>query len=150
MRPLALLLLLALLAAGQTLSRQQKIDRILDLTHPDSVADTVVAQVRGMLEQIQTNPTPQQKARREEALDKISKLARDRMRKIRPELVKAYAEAFTDEELDGLLAFYETPAGRAFIEKSPTINARVSGIIQTEINAIGAEINKLAEDTLKR
>jgi hypothetical protein len=103
-----------------------------------------------MLEQLQANPTPQQKARREEALEKIGKLARDRMRKIRPELVKAYSETFTDEELDGLLAFYETPAGRAFIEKTAAINGRMSAIIQTEMNAIGAEINKLAEDTLKR
>jgi hypothetical protein len=150
MRGPTILLLAAALAAGQPATRQQKIERILELTHADAVVDTVVAQVRGMLEQLQANPTPQQKNRREEALEKIAKLARERMRKVRPELVKAYAEEFTDAELDGLLAFYETPAGRALIEKTPAINSRLSAIIQAEMNAIGAEINKLAEDTLKR
>jgi hypothetical protein len=150
MRGLLLLLLGAALALGQPATRQQKIERILELTHADAVVDEVVAQVRGMLEQLQANPTPQQKARREEALEKIGRLARERLRKIRPELVKAYAETFNDEELDGLLAFYETPAGRAFVAKIPALNNRLSALIQTEMNAIGAEINKLAEDTLKR
>jgi hypothetical protein len=71
------------------------------------------------------------------------------MLKIRPELVKAYAETFTDEEIDGMLAFYETPAGRAVVTKIPSINTRMSGLIQSEMNALGPEINKIAEDALK-
>ena len=53
-------------------------------------------------------------------------------------------------EIDGLLAFYESPAGKASITKIPAVNARLGSIIQSELNAIGTEINKLAEDTLKK
>ena len=136
-------------ATAQQRSKQQKIERILELTNPDTVVTEVVNQVDGMMQQIQPNPTPQQKARRAEALDKIGKLAKERMLKIRPELVKAYLETFTDEEIDGMLAFYETPAGRATVTKIPAINTRMSGVIQTEINALGPEINKIAESALK-
>jgi hypothetical protein len=136
-------------AAAQPRSKQQKIERILELTNPDTVVTEVVTQVDGMMRQIQPNPTPQQKARRAEALDKISKLAKQRILKMRPELVKAYAETFTDEEIDGMLAFYETPAGKATVTKIPVVNSRMSGLIQTEINALGPEINKIAEDALK-
>jgi uncharacterized protein len=130
-------------------SKQQKIERILELTNPDTVVTEVVNQVDGMMKQIRPNPSPQQKARQQAALDKIAKLSKERMLKIRPELVKAYSETFSDEELDGMLAFYETPAGRAAVTKIPGINTRMSGLIQSEINALGPEINKIAEDALK-
>ncbi len=71
------------------------------------------------------------------------------MLKIRPDLVKAYSDTFTDEEIDGMLAFYETPAGRATVTKIPAINTRMAGLIQSEMNALGPEINKIAEDALK-
>ncbi|MFM2123836.1 MAG: hypothetical protein RL328_287 [Acidobacteriota bacterium] len=147
---LPVLFLLAGILCGQTLSKQQKIERILDLTNPESAVTEVVNQVDEMLKQIQPAPSPQQKARRQEALDKIAKLTKDRLRKVRPDLIKAYSETFTDEEIDGLLAFYQSPAGKASITKIPAVNARLGGIIQSELNAIGSEINKLAEDTLKK
>lgn len=136
-------------AAAQQRSKQQTIERILELTNPDTVVAEVVTQVEGMMRQIQPSPTAQQKSRRSEALDKIGKLAKQRMLKMRPELVKAYSEAFTDEELDGMLAFYESPAGRAAAAKIPAVNFRMSGLIQAEINSLGPEINKIAEDALK-
>ncbi|MGH6993733.1 MAG: DUF2059 domain-containing protein [Caulobacteraceae bacterium] len=44
-----------------------------------------------------------------------------------PQIVQSveaiYASEFTDEELHAILAFYETPAGRALAEKSPRIDA---------------------------
>lgn len=136
-------------APAQSRSKQQKIERILELTNPDTVVTEVVTQVDGMMRQIQPNPTAQQRARRSEALDRIGKLAKQRMLKMRPELVKAYSETFTDEEIDGMLAFYETPAGRATVTKIPAVNNRMSGLIQAEINSLGPEINKIAEDALK-
>lgn len=143
-------LLAACVALAAQASKQAKIERLLELTNADAVVSEVVTQVGGMMQQIQPSPTPQQKARRQEALDKIAKLARERMLKFRPQLVKAYSEAFTDEELNGMLAFYETPAGRAAAAKIPAINGRMSGLIQTEMNALGPEIDKLAEDALKK
>lgn len=136
-------------ASAQPRSKQQKIERILELTNPDSVVTEVVTQVDEMMRQIQPSPTAQQKARRSEALDKIGKLAKQRILKMRPELVKAYSETFTDEEIDGMLAFYETPAGKATVTKIPAVNSRMSGLIQAEINSLGPEINKIAEDALK-
>ena len=144
-----MVMLLAALSAAAQQSKQQKIQRIIEITSPDSVVTEVVNQVDGMMKQIRPNPTPQQKTRQQAALDKIAKISKERMLKIRPELTKAYAETFTDEEIDGMLAFYETPAGRAAVAKIPAINTRMSSLIQTEMNALGPEINKIAEDALK-
>ncbi len=144
-----LLILLAGLPASAQQSKQQKIQRIIEITSPDTVVTEVVNQVDGMMKQIRPNPTPQQRARQQAALEKIAKISKERMLKIRPDLVKVYAETFTDEEIDGMLAFYETPAGRASVTKIPLINTRMAGLIQAEMNALGPEINKIAEDALK-
>ena len=39
--------------------------------------------------------------------------------KLRPAYVKAYSETFSEEEIDGILAFYESLAGRAMQAKMP-------------------------------
>lgn len=135
--------------AQAPLNRQQKIERILDATNPASAADEVVTQVRGMLETLQPNPSDQQKKKRQEALDKIAKLARDRMAKIRPQMIKAYEDTFNDDEIESMLAFYTSPAGRAATQKMGALSGRISGIVQTEMNALGTEINKIAQDTLR-
>lgn len=132
------------------LSTAQKVERILEITNSAEVVAEVVNQIGGMMQQIQPNPTPQQAARRQEALDKIAKLTRERMLKVRPELVKVYTETFTAEEIDGLLAFYETPAGKASVTKIPGLNARMNAVFQIELNTLGPEINKIAEDALKK
>lgn len=153
LRNVFILLLLATLSfpsAAQQLSKQQKIERILDLTSGDALVEAVVGQVRGLLESIQINPTPQQKSKREDALAKIGKLARERLQKVRPQMVQAYSDTFTDEEVDAMLAWYSSPAGRSSTQKLPAVSARVSAIAQTELNALNDEINKIAEDSLKR
>jgi len=32
-----------------------------------------------------------------------------------------YAQTFTADQLDGIIAFYETPIGKKFVEKQPQI-----------------------------
>ncbi len=130
-------------------NKAQKIEKILDLTQGSAAVKGLVEQVRGMLQQIQPAPSAKQADKREDALKKIEKLVTDRLKKVRPELARIYSEAFSDPEIDGLLAFYESPAGRAAIEKLPAVNQRVAGMVQTQIDALGQEIDKIAEDALK-
>ena len=66
------------------------------------------------------------------------------------ESARAYAEAFTLEELEQINAFYETPTGRKLVQTMPALMERVSRIsernaieamqaIQPQIDAIMAE-----------
>jgi hypothetical protein len=102
-----------------------------------------------MLQQVQPHPNTLQEKKRNEALDKISKLAYEHMRKVRPQLIRAYEETFSDEEIEAMFAYYTSPAGRAVTQKTPKLNERMSAVIQTEMDSAGKEINKIAEDSLK-
>jgi uncharacterized protein len=51
--------------------------------------------------------------------------------KLRPVYVQIYQESFTQEEIDGLIAFYESPAGFAFVEKMPFVMQKSMSIMQS-------------------
>lgn len=41
--------------------------------------------------------------------------------KLHPLFVQIYQDTFSQEEIDGLVAFYKSPAGAAFVEKMPLV-----------------------------
>ena len=50
--------------------------------------------------------------------------------------IKLYAETFTQEEVDGLLAFYRSPAGVALLEKMPIVTQKSAAITQQRIGPL--------------
>ena len=43
---------------------------------------------------------------------------------IKNDYISLYAEVFTAEEMKGLIAFYESPTGQAFVKKQPELNQK--------------------------
>ena len=64
--------------------------------------------------------------------------------------MKLYAETFTQEEVDGLLAFYRSPAGVALLEKMPQVTQKSAAITQQRIaplvEKLKASMAKTVED----
>jgi len=44
--------------------------------------------------------------------------------KMKPEYVRLYDETFTAEEVSGIVAFYKTPAGKAYVAKLPLLSTK--------------------------
>lgn len=57
-----------------------------------------------------------------------------------------YAELFTDEELRALLKFFQTPAGRTYLENAPTMWGR-RAIIYAKLAAAISEFQPERETT---
>ena len=85
-----------------------------------------------------------------EAMALVEQTLNDLFPGIIEESARAYAEAFTLEELEQINAFYETPTGRKLVQTMPALMERVSRIsernaieamhaIQPQIDAIMAE-----------
>lgn len=70
---------------------------------------------------------------REFLLDMTAEILADLMPKMMEAMVPAYAGTFTEQELEALIAFYDTEMGRTIIEKNfeimPEINTAVAAII---------------------
>ena len=57
-------------------------------------------------------------------------------------MIQAYTDVYTGEEIDGMLAFYRSPAGRAMVSKYPHLMTRVKSLAG-EQRLLDEEIRKM-------
>ena len=60
--------------------------------------------------------------------------------------VQVYSETFTQEEVDGLIAFFSSPIGQSYITKTPLIAQRTSALMQERMGAIMQKLEKSISD----
>jgi uncharacterized protein len=92
--------------------------------------------------------TPEQRAKAQEFRNKMLDLLKTRIswEKMRPGYVKAYSETFS-EEIDGILAFYESPAGRAMQAKTPILMPKIMALAQAQASELMPEIQRITRET---
>jgi len=56
--------------------------------------------------------------------------------KLKPMYVQLYRDTFEQEEIDGLLAFYRSPAGQAFVNRMPLVMQKAMAMGQSQMQAI--------------
>jgi hypothetical protein len=52
------------------------------------------------------------------------------------EMVRIYAEVYTEEELVAIRAFFESPAGKAYLAKSPELSAKYIEVVTTIVTEV--------------
>jgi len=126
---LALALACSTAFAADTKPTEASIKELLALTDAAKLVDSIWAQVDGMTQNMLAQSTRGQQLP-PEAQAVIEKLRTDSMALAREEFSwakmeviynKIYQDSFTQEELDGMIAFYKTPAGQAVIKKMPVV-----------------------------
>jgi len=142
-----------LLASAQEPSKEAKIVRVLALMKAEALTDQVFEQMKTETASISApNATEKERAHARGIQAKIMDLVKDRMswEKMRPVYVKMYSETFTDEEIDGMLAFYQSPAGRAMLEKMPQLVAKIMALAQSQMAGLMPEIERLVKEPAKK
>jgi hypothetical protein len=66
--------------------------------------------------------------------------------KLEPAYEQIYIELYSEEELDGLLAFYKSPIGQAFVSKTPIVTSKMLDISKQQFDQLTPQIQKLTED----
>ena len=146
------LLLSAGAAFADEASKKAKIDEIFQITKVDRMVTQITDQMQSMqLAQIaKMDKAAQPKA--EEAQKKIMQIIAERMSwdRLKPRFSKLYEETFTEEELDGTLAFYKSPAGRALLEKMPALMQRSMAVAQEMMADVQPEIESALHSNQKK
>jgi hypothetical protein len=131
-------------------SKAAKIDQIFTATKMDRIQAQMMGQLKTMIPSMaaQAGLPPEAKEQTEELSEKIVALVLDKMswEKMKPAYEKLYAEAFSEDEVDGILAFYKSPAGQATLEKLPALMAKAMTMVQEQMKEIMPEVNKLAKE----
>ncbi len=150
--PIALLAT-GLIASAQEPSKEAKISQVLALMKAEALTDQVFERMKTETASMSAaNATEKERAHAQEIQAKIMDLVKDRMswEKMRPVYVKMYSETFTDEEIDGMLAFYQSPAGRAMLEKMPQLVSKIMALAQSQMAGLMPEIERLIKAPAKK
>lgn len=60
--------------------------------------------------------------------------------------ITLYAETFTQEELEGIIAFYKSPAGQAYVKKQPQLMQRSMELSQKLMQQVMPRIQALSKE----
>jgi hypothetical protein len=96
--------------------------------------------------------TPEQTKQSEELQSKLVTILTNALswEKIKPIYVKLYADTYTEQEMDGIIAFYKSPAGEAMLAKTPVIMTKSNELVQQLMATAMPEIQKLIKDATQK
>lgn len=69
--------------------------------------------------------------------------------KVKDIYIQAYRETFTQEEVNAIIAFYKSPAGKAILEKNPAAMQKANGLMQARISPLTVKLQAMLEDFVK-
>jgi len=152
----ALVLCLPLAARADDASHLAKAEQLLAILHTDrmvgQVSDNIKKQVSDAADHVAgPSATPENKAKAVDFQKNMGQVidAQVSWKAMEPKFVDLYVKAFTEDELDAIVAFYKTPAGVAFLEKTPQINAQASQLLQSKMAALQPQMKQIFDDFQK-
>ncbi len=63
--------------------------------------------------------------------------------------LRTYRASFTQDELDGMMAFYKTSAGQAMIKKMPLVMQNVMGEMQGMMKPMQVKMREIQRETME-
>jgi len=116
---------------AQETSRRAMAEELLSLMNVQETIEKSFAMIKQMIpaqmekvKQVtgQTNMPANVSGQTDKMMDMMAlELSWDKMKE---DYITLYADTFTEEELKGIIAFYKSPAGQAFIKKQPELMKR--------------------------
>ncbi|MCX2860432.1 DUF2059 domain-containing protein [Paucibacter sp. PLA-PC-4] len=143
-------------AAGPT---PESVERLLELTDSQKTVAALQQQVSGMMKPMfdqmigarELNAEQRQRAEAFAAAYQakampllLEEMSWERMKALS---VQIYSQTFTQEEIDGLIAFYGSPAGRAFVVKLPLVLQQSMASTQQRMGQMMQRMQAIAEAT---
>ena len=150
------------LASAQAVdaTRRAKAAQMLEVTETDGMMKEQMAgleaRINGMAKEQAGGPnmTAQQTKLMNDYLKQVSTITDGEIswEKLRPLVVDKYAAEFTDEQLDAIIAFYKSPAGKALVEKTPAMAQQTMTMVQERIKLVQPQliaVTKTYEEQMK-
>ena len=140
-----------------TVPSEASIKELLELTQQSrKVTDSVTAQMNQLMnsaiEQVTKGEKlpPNAQNRVDQDKSEIAKMMHDILDydKVLPMDVRIYQKSFTQAEVDGLVAFYKTPAGQALISKMPVVVENTFAEMRTMITPITQRIQQMQQSLM--
>jgi hypothetical protein len=151
---LAIFFLTTSAALADEASKAKKIEEFFRLAKMDEMLRAVMSmsaeQMKsGFVQELTGVRVPPEKQKAvDEFIDRMNKVLMDALawEKLQPEYVKLFAGAYSEQEVDDLIAFYRSPTGQAMVARSGPLMAKSSQIVQQKVMAAQAELQRLTRE----
>lgn len=135
-------------------SKQAKAEELLQLTHMDRLMTQMLDQMSMRMkttadeQAASMHMTPAQKTLYDDYQQKLSQLLASNLTwdKMKPIMVQVYSDTYTDQELDGILAFYRSPAGQAMVAKSPELMTKTRNTMIERMSSLQSQVQQLSKE----
>lgn len=119
-------------------SMMSKMDEIRDASMKQSMSGQVL--------------TPRQEEVMLEMNEKMTALLKEELDwdRLEPMYVEIYRESFSQKEVDGMLSFYETPAGQAVIKKMPGVLETTMQRMQKRMAILLPKVQSIAVEGMEK
>ncbi|GAC1355215.1 MAG: hypothetical protein NVSMB3_00020 [Acidobacteriaceae bacterium] len=149
----AFLLALPLAHADQA-SKRAKIQEMITLTNSEQMMNQMLDQMSAVMKSAATRQaakyqfTPEQQQIQDKFNARISAIIAESlsMDKIRPIILQTYDETYSEEEIDGILNFYRSPIGKAFLAKTPQLMTRTMTLMQQKMMGVQPQLEQATKD----
>jgi hypothetical protein len=145
-------------SAAEEVPSDASLKQLLEVTQSRKLLDSSMAQLDGVLQSSMQKALQGQEADsgQQRILDgyrgKAVGLIRQEMgwETLEPEMLDIYRKSFSQKEVDGMLAFYRTEAGKAVIDKMPLVMQYSMQLVQERIGTLAPKLNALQQETLDK
>lgn len=133
----------------------ESIDKLLLAMHADRQIDIVHSQVDAVMKNAIDQITRGEKltAEQQKIIDDYRAKsvaivqAELNMKKLRPIYETVYTRNFSQQEIDGLTTFFQSPVGQAYVNKVPAVMQDVMGQVQATLTPMMEKLKAAAIDT---
>lgn len=141
--------------ATDTRPSEDSIRQLLVETEASALLDSVMGQVDQMMESsmrqaLQGQAITEKQRKVINAMQaKTVALMREELKwqTLEPIYIRIYQDSLTQEEVDGMLAFYRTPSGQALVRKMPLIVQNTMTELQKQLEPFTHKLLKLQQET---
>ena len=109
--------------------------KIFDMSnYAERTKNRALRYAKATFEEYKTTLKPMDASTQEDLVQKLADaVARDEIA-LKPQEIKIYADAYTTQELEGIIAFYGSELGQTYLRKSPEIEKQMSQLFYGATN----------------
>ena len=154
----AVLILVAIAGAARAAASAESVDRLMQAMKVEQQLDLIYSQTLPAMQNAMRQSLGQKMESAEAermfnaVMPKINAVIREELgwAKLHPDFAAIYAETFTQQEIDGLIAFYQGPIGSAFINKQPQLTHRSMQLMQQRMGPVMQKVMRIAKEEVEK
>lgn len=140
----------------------ESVERLLTLSRAEALIAQGQAQMEAAMRQamrtqlaqrgVEASLTAEQQLIVDDIAAQMSKLLGEELSwpRLKPEFVALYRETLSQQEVDGMAAFYETPIGQAMLDKMPQVMQRSVALTMSRMQGLMPRIEAIAAEGARK